>query len=789
MESLEADQMESGVDMEQIDLPEPSTRAEKLQVRRKCRAPPSTPLQVDDMQIDEKMIPSTSRISTEGSSKEMGVSAAPEPMKGLVEEEEKQVMEFVEVLIRTENMKMPPASAHPPPSKGEREDEKHPIFIDLDRLEEVDMERHVVSSRVRSKTIIPDGPSSSRSGVLRDDLFIRKEGGVGPSSDPESCRDRRNTDYGSTSSKDIDPRWRRGFSAKNRSEHEARTTREEVKQVVLPTGPQPKTQFGEESPSARSFSQKQKEVKTKGNQGPVGMKRPRGRPKKNLSQKPQTRRTAQRTSRGRRRRKGTPSTSSESEDEDSEDEDVAEGVIAASLGFPKDSLSEEEKKLGFFFSIPNFKESEYVVVRNHILAKWRENVSCWLTMATVMDSIQGQFLHVANVAYNYLSTFGYINFGVAPVINSHIPDEATHARVIVIGAGLAGLAAARQLKAFGHDVVVLEARKRPGGRVLTHTMRGGDLTAPADLGGSVLTGLQGNPLGVLARQLGLYQKSIKDHCPLYHPQGNPVDPDMDQKVERYFNELLDRASKWRREVSAVSEYMSLGSTLETLRGLGNFTLNSEESQILDWHFANLEFSNAALLSDLSLAYWDQDDAYEMGGDHCFLNGGNVELINALAAGLPIFYDTKVELVSYGSGQVLVRAGQNLFQGEFALCTVPLGILKRDLIQFEPQLPKSKLLAIERLGYGLLNKIAMLFPYAFWGEALDVFGHVGAHRSNRGEYFLFYSYAGVSGSPLLIALVAGEAAVSFEHTNAVENTARLVTILRGLLHSIPSNLIV
>ncbi|KAG6556525.1 hypothetical protein Mapa_001851 [Marchantia paleacea] len=509
------------------------------------------------------------------------------------------------------------------------------------------------------------------------------------------------------------------------------------------------------------------------------MKRARGRPKRNLSQTLPSRRMVQPTPRGRRRRKRTPSTSSESEEEDQEDEDIAEGLIAASLGFPKDYLSGEEKKVGLDFSIPNFKESEYVAIRNHILAKWRENVSCWLTMNTVMDCIQSQFLHVANVAYNYLSTFGYINFGVAPVIKSHIPDEATEARVIIIGAGLAGLAAARQLKAFGHDVVVLEARKRPGGRVFTHTMREGDLIAAADLGGSVLTGLQGNPLGVLARQLGLFQKSIKDQCPLYHPQGTPVDTDMDQKVEKYFNELLDRANKWRREMSAVSENMSLGSTLDTLRGLGKYTLNSEELQILDWHFANLEFGNAALLSNLSLAYWDQDDAYEMGGDHCFLHGGNVELINALAAGLSIFYDTKVELVSYGSGQVLVRAGQKLFQGEFALCTVPLGILKQGLIQFEPQLPKSKLLAIERLGYGLLNKIAMLFPCAFWGEVPDAFGHVGAHRSNRGEYFLFYSYAGVSGSPLLIALVAGEAAVTFEHTKAIENAARLMTILRDI----------
>ena len=45
-----------------------------------------------------------------------------------------------------------------------------------------------------------------------------------------------------------------------------------------------------------------------------------------------------------------------------------------------------------------------------------------------------------------------------------------------------------------------------------------------------------------------------------------------------------------------------------------------ERRLLDWHFANLEFANAAPLRALSLRTWDQDDPHEMQGAHCFLPG-------------------------------------------------------------------------------------------------------------------------------------------------------------------------
>ncbi|CAM6091479.1 unnamed protein product [Calypogeia fissa] len=456
-----------------------------------------------------------------------------------------------------------------------------------------------------------------------------------------------------------------------------------------------------------------------------------------------------------------------------------EAMIAASIGFPRESLTEEEIEAGVVSTVGGLDQANYIVVRNHILARWRENVNAWLDQDTVMESIRSQHRSLVEAAYKFLLTSGYINFGVAPAIKSRIPDEPTKATVIVIGAGLAGLAAARQLMAFGHRVVVVEGRQRPGGRVYTKKMEGDGLAAAADLGGSVVTGIHGNPLGVLARQLGFPLHKIREKCPLYQPDGLPVKEDMDNKVETQFNKLLDRASKWREEMDSVADSISLGTTLETLRVNAKVAEVAEERQLFDWHLANLEYANAGLLSNLSLAFWDQDDPFEMGGDHVFLPGGNVRLVAALAETVPIFYGKTVHSITYGSDGVKVVAGDQVFDGDMALCTVPLGVLKKGSIKFEPELPQRKLDAIKRLGFGLLNKVVMLFPHTFWGTDLDTFGHLGQSPSARGEFFLFYSYAAVSGGPLLLALVAGEAAIQFESMPPLEAVTRVLAVLRGI----------
>ncbi|CAL1387017.1 unnamed protein product [Linum trigynum] len=465
-------------------------------------------------------------------------------------------------------------------------------------------------------------------------------------------------------------------------------------------------------------------------------------------------------------------------------EATAEALTALSAGFPADSLTEEEIEAGVLPVVGGIEQVNYTLIRNHIIAKWRENINAWITKEMFLNSVPAHCHGLLDSAYDYLVSRGYINFGVSQAIKEKFPSEFGKARVIIIGAGLAGLAAARQLMRLGFTVTVLEGRKRPGGRVYTKKMEleGGGanrVSASADLGGSVLTGTLGNPLGILARQLGHSLHKVTDKCPLYAPDGKPVDLDTDMKVEAAFNRLLDQASRLRQLMGDVSVDVSLGAALETFRQVYGDAVNEEEMGLFNWHCANLEYANAGLLSKLSLAFWDQDDPYDMGGDHCFVPGGNGRLVHALAENVPILYEKTVHTIRYGSDGVQVVAGSRTFAGDMVLCTIPLGVLKSGSVKFVPELPQRKLDGIKRLGYGLLNKVAMLFPYVFWENDLDTFGHLTDHSSRRGEFFLFYSYATVSGGPLLLALVAGEAALKFESMPPVDAVSRVLQILKGI----------
>ncbi|GAB2284560.1 Lysine-specific histone demethylase 1 2 [Dionaea muscipula] len=465
--------------------------------------------------------------------------------------------------------------------------------------------------------------------------------------------------------------------------------------------------------------------------------------------------------------------------DDLEKETETEAMIALSLGFPIDELLEEEIKAGVVQEMGGKEQNDYIVVRNHILAKWRDNVNVWLSKGQIRETVSVEYEHLISAAYDFLLYNGFINFGVSSAFTSQIPEEATERSVIIVGAGLAGLAAARQLLAFGFKVVVLEGRNRPGGRVYTLKMGRKGQYAAVDLGGTVITGIDANPLGVLARQLSIPLHKVRDNCPLYKPDGSLVEKDIDSRIESIFNKLLAKVTELRKMMGGFAADISLGSVLETLEEVYAVAKSKEERQLLNWHLANLEYANAGCLSELSAAYWDQDDPYEMGGDHCFLAGGNWKLIKALCEGIPIFYGKTVDTIRYGSQGVEVIAGDQVFQADMILCTVPLGVLKQKAIRFEPELPKRKLDAIDRLGFGLLNKVAMVFPHVFWGDDLDTFGCLSGQSHSRGEFFLFYSYHTVSGGPVLVALVSGEAAQVFECTNPSTLLQRVLNVLRGI----------
>ena len=131
---------------------------------------------------------------------------------------------------------------------------------------------------------------------------------------------------------------------------------------------------------------------------------------------------------------------------------------------------------------------------------------------------------------------------VGPTPSSDAALAETHeTHAIILGAGASGLAAARQLVMLGHEVTVLEARERTGGRVHTVTLSGpGGGVGSADLGAMVVTGTDGNPIVALAKMSRTPLHRIGKGCRIYGPDGQLVSEAVDTAVETEWNNMLDR---------------------------------------------------------------------------------------------------------------------------------------------------------------------------------------------------------------------------------------------------------
>jgi monoamine oxidase len=295
-------------------------------------------------------------------------------------------------------------------------------------------------------------------------------------------------------------------------------------------------------------------------------------------------------------------------------------------------------------------------------------------------------------------------------------------RVIVIGAGIAGLAAAKALAERNDEVVILEARNRIGGRC--HTVEG------IDMGAHWIHGTEGNPLTNLARQLAVDTLFVGgdssytggwESMALFTEKGSPFTPAQKLQSILLADQIWDELDHVRRKQLDQPD-ISLRDALA--RVFAQRTLSDAERALVDWHMALLARDDcAAGVENLSFLWWDEGYEVYGYGDSAFMEGYSA-LISALAQSLDVRLEHVVTAVSYNDATtgVEVITDRGAFQGDCVIITLPLGVLKAEKVQFNPPLPEQKRAAIQRLGMGHLGKIVVWFDEPFWSRDQYVFGY-------------------------------------------------------------------
>ncbi|XP_038683948.1 polyamine oxidase 2-like [Tripterygium wilfordii] len=334
--------------------------------------------------------------------------------------------------------------------------------------------------------------------------------------------------------------------------------------------------------------------------------------------------------------------------------------------------------------------------------------------------------------------------------------------VIVIGGGMAGIAAAHALHNASFQVMLLESRNRIGGRVHTDYSFG----FPVDLGASWLHGVcKENPLAPLIGRLGLplYRTSgdnsvLYDHdlesYALFDMDGNQVPQDLVTKVGEVFESILKETDNVRQE---YREDMSIHRAFSIVfERKPELRLEGLAHDVLQWYLCRMEGWFAADADTISLKCWDQEEL--LPGGHGLMVRGYLPVINTFAKGLDIRLDHRVTKVirRHNGVKVIVEDGQ-VFMADATIIAVPLGVLKSKSIKFEPKLPEWKEEAIDELGIGIENKIILHFEKVFWPN-VEFLGVV-AGTSYGCSYFLNLHKA--TGHSVLVYMPAGQLAKDIE----------------------------
>lgn len=492
----------------------------------------------------------------------------------------------------------------------------------------------------------------------------------------------------------------------------------------------------------------------------------------------------------------------------------------------------------------------YLNIRNAMLRLWHQNPLCSITPEEAAGCAkESRFFGLAEVAYRWLTRNGYINFGCVeapkdPSVPSRFSKDARQRTVVVIGAGVSGLTTARQLEGlFKREaakwvnmgerpprVIVLEGRKRIGGRVYSKPLRSqvtgslpDGLRNTAEMGAMIVTGFEhGNPLDTIIRgQLGLRYHLMKDALTIYDCDGEAIEEEQDMLNTELYTDISDRAGEFRAEpqkqdtlkgdedlinrcrdpapdgfsafhleplpsahikahkpaarrgrrrnappgtekltgrsqviegssamhsasraakdmgwevregvarnqsislqrVANASDYPTLGTVMDEaiIQYQDLIDINPVDMRLLNWHHANLEYANAAPVSQLSLSGHDQDTGNEFEGAHSEIVGGYTQVprgLMNLPTKLDVRFNRIVDSIHYDDGDheshepfptKIVCTDGEVIEADEVVMTAPLGVLKSSAIDFDPPLPRWKQGAIDRMGFGLLNKVCL-----------------------------------------------------------------------------------
>lgn len=363
-------------------------------------------------------------------------------------------------------------------------------------------------------------------------------------------------------------------------------------------------------------------------------------------------------------------------------------------------------------------------------------------------------------------------------------DSITRCSVIVVGAGVSGISAAKVLAEKGvEDLVILEASDRIGGRVRKEDFGG----VSVELGAGWVAGVGGkesNPVWELARKSGL-RTCFSDYS-----------------NARY--NIYDRSGKlFPSGVAADSYKKAVESAIQMIRhqeanhhgggGIGGADLSKLSEQLPDPK-TPIELAIDFILHDFEMAEVEPISTFLEFGEQEYLvaDERGYEYILYKMAETFLFssegkiLDSRLKLnkvvreLQHSRNGIMVKTEDGcVYEADYVILSVSIGVLQSDLITFKPPLPRWKTEAIEKCDVMVYTKIFLKFPYKFWpcgpGKEFFIYAH------ERRGYFTFWQHMenAYPGSNILVVTLTNGESKRVEAQSDEETLKEAMGVLRDM----------
>jgi len=350
------------------------------------------------------------------------------------------------------------------------------------------------------------------------------------------------------------------------------------------------------------------------------------------------------------------------------------------------------------------------------------------------------------------------------------------ADVVIIGAGVSGLAAASRLHANGMSVIVLEARERTGGRIWTLPWANG---SHVDLGAFFIHHAEESPISELCRTHGIATvETPLDDAVMFNRTGRRLSPAETEGAIAQFVFILgalDQYAQMQKQLGSPDMRLSqaIATVLASLPGM-----TSEQRDLFEltvsWYIRTAWGAEPE-----NLSFYATLEGTEIGQEDRAFPGGYGQVIDVLAEGIDIRTSHIVQEIDYRSQTVAVHTNSGTFTAPKVIVTLPVGVLRRGNVLFTPALPADKRQALLGATPGVVNKLFLEFPSRFWDRD-PVLLMAASNPAN--QWPVFVNFAPVIDRPVLMGFLSGNVGIQSEQLSDQQLSTQAVTHLRKLYGS-------